>query len=153
MLDEVESQKELMKDIYNNDIKNNKKLAMNDKKPTFKVDLSMYGENIIDKDFEQLQKKLENFTNDINFIQTHKYNYQITSIVLFVIITAVGISGYWIRREYIPLIASILLLLLSAPLFAIAGLETTYSFLSIDFCSSITNSIISEITPSEIASV
>ena len=149
MLDEVESQKELMKDIYNNDIKNNKKLAMNDKKPTFKVDLSMYGENIIDKDFEQLQKKLENFTNDINFIQTHKYNYQITSIVLFVIITAVGISGYWIRREYIPLIASILLLLLSAPLFAIAGLETTYSFLSIDFCSSITNSIISEITPSE----
>jgi hypothetical protein len=149
MLDEVKSQKELMKDIYNNDIKNNIKLAMNDKKPSFKVDLNMYGENIIDADFEQLQKKLENFEKDLSFIQTHKYNYQITSMVLYVIITSVGISGYWIRREYIPLISSIILLLLAAPLFAIAGLESTYIFLSVDFCSSISNSIISEITPSE----
>ena len=42
-----------------------------------------------------------------------------------------------------------LLLLLAAPVFSMAGLETTYTFLSIDFCSSIGNSIISDIVPSE----
>ena len=71
------------------------------------------------------------------------------SLVLFIIISIVGVAGYWVRREYIPWIASIILLLLSIPVFAMAGLETTYTFLSIDFCSSIGNSIISGITPSE----
>ena len=61
----------------------------------------------------------------------------------------VGIAGYWVRREYIPWIASLLLLILAAPVFGMAGLETTYTFLSIDFCSSIGNSIISGIIPSE----
>ena len=150
MLDKVEEQKELMKKIYDDDIKGNKKVAIEkDCKPIFNMDLSLYGEEIIDKDFQKLQNKLDNFTKDLKSIQVHKFNYQITSAALFVVISSIGIAGYWIRREYIPLISSILLLLFAAPIFAMAGLETTYTFLSIDFCSTIGNSIISGITPSE----
>ena len=150
MLDKVEEQKELMKKIYDDDIKGNKKVAIEkDCKPIFNMDLSLYGEEIIDKDFQKLQNKLDNFTKDLESIQVHKFNYQITSAALFVVISSIGIAGYWIRREYIPLISSILLLLFAAPIFAMAGLETTYTFLSIDFCSTIGNSIISGITPSE----
>ena len=71
------------------------------------------------------------------------------SLILFIIISVVGVSGYWLRRDYIPWIAFILLLLLAAPVFVMAGLETTYTFLSIDFCGSVGNSIISGIIPSE----
>ena len=149
MLNKVREQKELMKNIYENDIKENKKLAINSMKPYYNIDLSIYGEDIIDKDFNLLQNKLDNFEKDLNNIQVHKYNYQITSLVLFILISSLGISGYWIRRDYIPLISSILLLLFAAPILAIAGLETVYTFLSIDFCSTIGNSIISGITPSE----
>jgi len=150
MIDKVKEQKELMKNIYEKDVKENKKLAINnDYKSTFKVDLSTYGEDIIEKDYQQLQTKLDNFEEDLKNIQVHKYNYQITSLVLFIVITAVGISGYWIRREYIPLISSILLLFFATPMIAMAGIETAYTFLSIDFCSTIGNSIISGITPSE----
>ena len=121
MIDKVKEQKELMKNIYEKDVKENKKLAINnDYKSTFKVDLSTYGEDIIEKDYQQLQTKLDNFEEDLKNIQVHKYNYQITSLVLFIVITAVGISGYWIRREYIPLISSILLLF-----FAITPSENT----------------------------
>ena len=148
MIDKVKEQKELMKNIYEKDVKENKKLAINnDYKSTFKVDLSTYGEDIIEKDFQQLQTKLNNFEEDLKNIQVHKYNYQITSLVLFIVITAVGISGYWIRREYIPLISSILLLFF--PMIDMAGIETAYTFLSINFCNTIGNSIISGITPSE----
>ena len=149
MITEVKRQKELMKKIYENDILGNKQLAEKDMKSTFNIDVSLYGEDIIKKDFDQLQTKLDNFENDLNRIQKHKYNYQISSLVLFIIISAVGVCGYWLRRDYMPLTASILLLLLAAPISAMAGLETTYTFLSVDFCSTIGNSIISGITPSE----
>lgn len=74
--------------------------------------MSLYGQDIIEKDLKHLQSKLDNFELDLKSIQDNKYNYQITSIVLFIVISAIGISGYWIRREYIPLVSSILLLFL-----------------------------------------
>ena len=95
------------------------------------------------------EEKYSNFDEDLYKIQKHKYHFQISSLVLFIIISLIGISGYWLRREYIPRIESLLLLILSALVFVIAELETTYTFLSIDFCSSIGNSIISGIVPSE----
>ena len=123
MLDKAEEEKELMKQIYNVDIKGNKEaIIKEDFKVNLDIDLSLYGEDIIDKDFQQLQNKLDNFQNDLKGIQVNKYNYQIASLVLFVVISSVGIAGYWIRREYIHLISSILLLLLAAPILAIAGL-------------------------------
>ena len=150
MLEKVREEKSLMKEIYDKDVITNKEIASTDDyKSTLDIDLSLYGQDIIEKDLQQLQNKLDNFEADLKGIQGNKYNYQITSLVLFIIISALGISGYWIRREYIPLIASILLLLLAAPILAISGLETTYTFLSIDFCSTIGNSIISGIIPSE----
>ena len=95
MIDKVKEQKELMKNIYEKDVKENKKLAINnDYKSTFKVDLSTYGEDIIEKDYQQLQTKLDNFEEDLKNIQVHKYNYQITSLVLFIIIYTLGISDY-----------------------------------------------------------
>ena len=144
MIEKVDEQKNLMKDIYS-EIKEKKDSI----EGYFDLDFSIYGQNIIDNDFNELQNKLNNFQVDLNNIQTNKFNFQISSLVLFIIISIFGISGYWIRRDYIPLIASISLLILAAPVFAMAGLETTYTFLSIDFCSTIGNSIISGITPSE----
>ena len=144
MIEKVSEQKDLMKEIYS-EVKQNR----DDILGNFDLDFSIYGEEIIEKDFNELQKKLDNFQNDLNSIQVHKFNFQITSLVFFIVISIFGVSGYWIRRDYIPLIASIFLLILSAPVFAMAGLETTYTFLSIDFCSTIGNSIISGITPSE----
>ena len=150
MMEKVREEKALMKEIYDKDIIANKKIASEkDYKPKLNIDLSLYGQDIIEKDLKHLQSKLDNFELDLKSIQDNKYNYQITSIVLFIVISSIGISGYWIRREYIPLVSSILLLLFAAPMLAISGIETTYTFLSIDFCSTIGNSIISGITPSE----
>ena len=148
MLDKVSEQKDLMEKIYE-EVIHNKNYCTDNKKPNFGVDLSIYGEDIIDKDYKELQKKLENFQTDLKSIQVHKFNFQICSLVFFIILSIFGISGYWARREFMPLIASISLLMFAAPVFIIAGLETTYTFLSIDFCSTIGNSIISGITPSE----
>ena len=50
MITEVERQKELMKQIYEEDILKNKELAEKDKKSTFNIDLSIYGEDTIKKD-------------------------------------------------------------------------------------------------------
>ena len=150
MMEKVREEKALMKEIYDKDIIKNKKIASEkDYKPKLNIDLSLYGQDIIEKDLKHLQSKLDNFELDLKSIQDNKYNYQITSIVLFIVISAIGISGYWIRREYIPLISSILLLFFAAPMLAISGIETTYTFLSIDFCSTIGNSIISGIIPTE----
>ena len=149
MIKQVSKQKDLMKDIYEINILKSKQNAEKEMKPYFNIDISIYGEDIIKKDFDQLQNKLNNFEKDLNRIQTPKYNYQIASLVLFIVISAVGVSGYWLRRDYLPLISSILLLFLAAPITAMSGLETAYTFLSIDFCSTIGNSIISGITPSE----
>ena len=152
MIQNVKEQKDLMNKIYNQDVLANKEKAESiaKKRPnTIKIDLSIYGEDVINKDFTELQNKLDNFEKDLNSIQIPKFNYQITSLVLFIIFAAVGISGYWLRREYIPLISSIILLLLGAPIIAVGGIETAYTFISVDFCSTIGSSIISGITPSE----
>ena len=113
------------------------------------VNVSLYGESLIKESHKILIEKMENFNKDLYKIQKHKFRFQVASLILFLIISLVGIAGYWVRREYIPWIASLLLLILAAPVFGMAGLETTYTFLSIDFCSSIGNSIISGIIPSE----
>ena len=113
------------------------------------ITTSLYGESLIKKSNADLKEKYQNFYDDLYTIQKHKFRFQVSSLILFILITIIGVGGYWVRREYIPWIASNLLLLLAAPVFIMAGLETTYTFLSIDFCSSIGNSIISGIIPSE----
>ena len=139
-------QKDLMKNIYDEVLYYKNNITRDN---FFNLDLSLYGEDIINKDFNELQNKLDNFKKDLNGIQSPKFNFQISSLVLFIIISIFGISGYFVRRDFIPLIASILLLILAAPVFAMGGLETSYTLLSIDFCSTIGNSIISGITPTE----
>ena len=74
MITEVKRQKELMKKIYEDDILGNKQLAEKDMKSTFNIDVSLYGEDIIKKDFDQLQTKLDNFEKDLNSIQIPKSN-------------------------------------------------------------------------------
>lgn len=148
MIDYVKEQKEIMKKILKETLENQKnleKLVENDKN----VDTNIYGLDLIEKAHLDMEKKINNFDKDLNKIQKHKFNFQITVLVLFIIISLVGVAGYWIRKVLIPWIASILLLLFAAPVFIIAGLETTYTFLSIDFCSSIGNSVISGIIPSD----
>ena len=113
------------------------------------ITTALYGESLIKKSNQDLSEKYQNFYDDVYSIQKHKFRFQVASLILFILISVFGVLGYWVRREYIPWIASNLLLLLAAPVFIMAGLETTYTFLSIDFCSSIGNSIISGIVPSE----
>jgi hypothetical protein len=150
MMDYVKEQKELMESIYKETFKNKDAIVeifKGDTDPN--VNVSLYGESLIKESHKILIEKMENFNKDLYKIQKHKFRFQVASLILFLIISLVGIAGYWVRREYIPWIASLLLLILAAPVFGMAGLETTYTFLSIDFCSSIGNSIISGIIPSE----
>ncbi len=152
MIDYVEKQRELMDNIFKETMETQKNLEeiYKDSSPNeTQVNTSLYGHDLIVNDHNIVMEKMKNFGEDLNGIQSNKYNFQIASLVLFLIITIVSIAGFWIRREYIPWIASLCLLILSAPVFIMAGLETTYTFLSIDFCSSIGNSIISGIIPSE----
>ena len=150
MMNYVKKQKELMESIFQETFKNKGELneIFKNENET-KVNISIYGESIIRESHKVLVEKLEKFDHDLYKIQKHKYRFQLASLALFVIISIAGVAGYWLRREYIPWVSSLLLLLLAAPVFAMAGLETTYTFLSIDFCSSVGNSIISGIVPSE----
>ena len=148
MMDYVKGQKVLMKKIYQETLENKEKLdELLESEEN--IDKNIYGLDLMKKSHEDLEKKYKNFDKDLYRIQKHKFRFQVTSLILFIIISVVGVSGYWLRRDYIPWIAFILLLLLAAPVFVMAGLETTYTFLSIDFCSSIGNSIISGIIPSD----
>jgi hypothetical protein len=144
----AKDQKKVLSNIYEETFKNKSELEFIFKDDP-KINTSFYGEPLINESYKILKEKFSTFDEDLYTIQKHKYRFQISSLVLFIIISLIGISGYWLRREYIPWIASLLLLILSAPVFAMAGLETTYTFLSIDFCSSIGNSVISGIIPSE----
>ena len=148
MKEKVQFQKKMLGTIFK-DTYNNKTILDEIFKDVPNINTSFYGEPIINESYKILKEKYSDFDEDLYKIQAHKFRFQIASLVLFIIISLIGISGYWLRREYIPWIASLLLLLLSAPVFAMAGLETTYTFLSIDFCSSIGNSVISGIVPSE----
>ena len=148
MMDYVKEQKVLMKKIYQETL-GNKQLLDELLKSEEKIDKNIYGLDLMKKSHEELEKKYKSFDKDLYRIQKHKFRFQVASLILFIIISIVGVSGYWLRRDYIPWIAFILLLLLAAPVFVMAGLETTYTFLSIDFCSSIGNSIISGIIPSD----
>ena len=137
-----------MKNIYQEAIENKKKLDELLKNEE-NIDKDIYGLDLLEKAHEALEKKYKNFDKDLYLIQKHKFRFQVASLILFIIISVTGVLGYWLRRDYIPWIAFILLLLLAAPVFIMAGLETTYTFLSIDFCSSIGNSVISGIIPSD----
>lgn len=148
MMNYVKKQRKILNKINKETFENKAQL---DKifKDEPKINTSFYGEPLINESHKILREKYTNFDEDLYKIQKHKFRFQVSSLVLFVIISLIGISGYWLRREYIPWIASLLLLILASPVFAMAGLETTYTFLSIDFCASIGNSIISGIVPSE----
>ena len=148
MMDYVLKQKELMNNIYKETI-DNQNFLIELMKDNESINPNIYGLDLINSAKADLAKKYDNFERDLYSIQKHKFRFQISTLILFIIISVVGVAGYWIRRDYIPLIASMLLLLFAAPVFVMAGLETTYTFLSIDFCSSIGNSIISGIVPSE----
>lgn len=148
MIDYVDEQRDLMQDIFDETMKLKERLealVKTDKN----FNSSLYGEALIRSDHERLMGKYKSFYEDVDHIQKHKFRFQVCSLILFLLISFAGIAGFWIRREYIPWIASIILLLLAAPVFIMAGLETTYTFLSIDFCSNIGSSIISGITPTE----
>ena len=149
MMEYTQEQKELLEKIYDETMSNQKVLKNILGEDNKNVNTSIYGLDLITSDKENLVKKLDSFYDDLYGIQKHKFRFQVSSLVLFIIISILGCAGYWVRREYIPWIASILLLLLAAPVFVMAGLETTYTFLSIDFCSTVGNSIISGIIPSE----
>ena len=77
MIQNVKEQKDLMNKIYNQDVLANKEKAESiaKKRPnTIKIDLSIYGEDVINKDFTELQNKLDNFEKDLNSIQIPKFN-------------------------------------------------------------------------------
>ena len=148
MIEYVDGQRELMENIFDETMKIKDRLEASVETTKY-FNSSLYGEALIKSDHERLVNKYKSFVEDVDSIQKHKFRFQVCSLILFLLISFIGLAGFWIRREYIPWIASIILLLLAAPVFIMAGLETTYTFLSIDFCSTIGSSIISGITPTE----
>lgn len=148
MMNYVKKQKVLMNGIYKETI-DNQNLLIRLMKDDKSINPNIYGLDLITSAKDNLNKKYENFNKDLYKIQKHKFRFQVSALILFIVISLVGVSGYWLRRDFIPWIASMLMLLLASPVFVMAGLETTYTFLSIDFCSSIGNSIISGIIPFE----
>ena len=96
-----------------------------------------------------LRDKYTSFASDVQKIQSPKYTFEICFLAIFILLSIVGIIGYWSRREWIPWAMSFLLLCFTVPVLYVIGLETTYAFLSIDFCQTIGNSITSGITPTD----
>lgn len=113
------------------------------------VNTEMYGAADIEKDYNKQIEKYTKFSEDLSGIQKHKYRFQVCLMLLFLALGLFGIAGFWIRRDFIPWISFICLFILAIPIFIIAGLETSYIMLSIDFCSTIGNSIISGVVPFE----
>ena len=109
MMEYTQEQKELLVKIYDETMNNQKALKAILGEDNKNVNTTIYGLDVITSDKENLVKKLENFYDDLYGIQKHKFRFQISSLVLFVVISILGVAGYWIRREYIPWIASILL--------------------------------------------
>lgn len=151
MIDNAMEEKKTMEGIYDETMAAQRALKANfESEPNPQVTTSIYAMDLIEKDHKLLIQKIEQFSTDLKGIQDSKFAYQISSLVIFVLVGSLGgILGYVTRREFIPFTASLLLLLFSVPAFVIAGLETSYTFLSIDFCASVGNSITSGIVPNE----
>lgn len=113
------------------------------------VNTEMYGAADIQKDYNNQIQKYKNFAEDLSGIQKHKHRFQIWLMILFLLFALIGIAGFWIRRDIIPWICFLCLFLLAIPIFIIAGVETSHMMLSIDFCCTIGNSIISGVVPFE----
>ena len=148
MIEYVEDQNEEMQKIYDETMDAHEAFEKNYKSNT-NVTTAIYGASLIEKDHQNLKNKFTAFTEDLDHIQKHKYRFQVWLLLLFVILGIGGLAGFWIRRDFIPWIAFMCLMLLSVPIFVIAGLECVYGFLSVDFCAVIGNSIISGVVPSE----
>ena len=101
----------------------------------------------IKKDADDLSNKLEGFKKDLEKIQKGKFSFEVSYFIIIPILIGVGIISFWLRREYIPWIASFLLFCFVIPICYTEGLECVYLRLSSDFCQSISNSIVSGITP------
>lgn len=113
------------------------------------VTTTLYDGDNIKKDHKLLVQKLENFSDDLGSRQKHKFRYQVCVYIIFILLSVVGLLGYYVRRAYLPWTAHILLLLFGASVFIIAGIETSNLFLSVEFCASIGNTIVSDFFPNE----
>ena len=129
---------------YNNIISKNE-LVYNGKK------LRNYINNIdlIIEENNKVISKLKSFENEINKRQTPKFVFQIIYFIFYILVSIAGGAGYFLRKEYFPLMASLFLLCISIPFLYIIGKEYSYLFLSIDFCSNISNYASYRIAPKE----
>ena len=49
-----------------------------------------------------LRDKYTSFASDVQKIQSPKYTFEICFLAIFILLSIVGIIGYWSRREWIP---------------------------------------------------
>ena len=146
----VDSQGELLESEYNKMIANQEKINSAPYPTTDKGFVSKISHiEEITAEKEHLKTKYENFTKDVHKLQSPKFSFEIAFYVLLYILTAAGVVGYWSRREWIPWIASFLILCFTIPILFVIGLEASYALLSIDFCQTIGNSINSGTIPAD----
>ena len=146
----VDSQGELLESEYNKMIANQEKINSAPYPTTDKGFVSKISHiEEITAEKEHLKTKYENFTKDVHELQSPKFSFEIAFYVLLYILTAAGVVGYWSRREWIPWIASFLILCFTIPVLFVIGLEASYALLSIDFCQTIGNSINSGTIPAD----
>ncbi len=115
------------------------------------IKLKNYINNIdlINEENKKVISKLKSLENKINERQTPKFAFQIIYFIFYILASIAGGAGYFIRKEYFPWIASLFLLCFSVPFLYLIGKEFSYLFLSIDFCSNISNYASYRIAPKE----
>ena len=91
MMDYAKEQKKLLENIYSETYANKKNLdAMfeNDDR----INTSFYGDPLIQKSHQRLVQKYEDFDKDLYAIQKHKYRFQIFALILFLLISLLGMA-------------------------------------------------------------
>ena len=93
MMDFTQDQKELLRKVLDETLMNQQVLAgifKNDKK----VNTTIYGLNLIESDTNVLEQKLQSFYDDLYAIQKHKFRFQVSALILFLLISLIGVAGY-----------------------------------------------------------
>ena len=147
----VKEQNEEMNKLYNitlDCMKNISNSPIETENETLNYIKEIYMNESITNDIKIISEKMNKFTNDISNTQKEKFIYNIVYFFLLILFTAAAIFGYFIRRDYFLWISSFFLFILTSRLIYLLGKEMIFSFIGIEFCQNIGNSIVTGIIPS-----
>ena len=86
MMNYVKDQKKVLEKIYDDTFRY-KSILDEEFQDVPNINTSFYGEPLIKESHKILKEKYENFDKDLYTIQKHKFRFQVSSLVLFIIIS------------------------------------------------------------------